>query len=447
MAQFYSAKRRVTTRQIITVTVNDLDPFGQGVARHQGKALFVSGLLPQEQAEVVLVEDKKQYARAQVKRRLSDSPQRQAPRCPHFGICGGCQQQHASVELQQQSKRAALARLMKREVDDIIAASPWGYRRRARLSLNYQPKTQQLQIGFRKANSSEIVDVVQCPVLVPTLGALLPAVRECLSGLQSLRQLGHVELVQADNGPLMVLRHTAALPAADKEKLERFSQSHGLSLYLAPQSEILEQIRGEAPWYTSDGLRLVFSPRDFIQVNDGVNQLMVRTALEWLDIQPQDRVLDLFCGMGNFTLPLAKRAAQVVGVEGVPALVAKGQENAALNALHNVTFFHENLEEDVTRQAWAKHGFDKVLLDPARAGAAGVMLHIIKLAPRRVVYVSCNPATLARDSDVLLQAGYTIQRLAMLDMFPHTGHLESMVLFEHKNHSNRSAASSTGAGD
>lgn len=366
MAQFYSAKRRVTTRQIITVTVNDLDPFGQGVARHQGKALFISGLLPQEQADVVVVEDKKQYARAQVKRRLSDSPQRQAPRCPHFGICGGCQQQHASIELQQQSKRAALARLMKRDVDDIIAASPWGYRRRARLSLNYQPKSQQLQMGFRKANASEIVDVVQCPVLVPTLGALLPAVRECLSELKSVRQLGHVELVQADNGPLMVLRHTAALPAADKEKLERFSQSHGLSLYLAPQSEILEHIRGEAPWYTSDGLRLVFSPRDFIQVNDGVNQLMVRTALEWLDIQPQDRVLDLFCGMGNFTLPLAKRAAQVVGVEGVPALVAKGQENAALNGLHNVTFFHENLEEDVTRQVWAKHGFDKVLLDPAR---------------------------------------------------------------------------------
>ncbi|KLE97713.1 23S rRNA (uracil(1939)-C(5))-methyltransferase RlmD [Klebsiella aerogenes] len=430
MAQFYSAKRRVTTRQIITVTVNDLDPFGQGVARHQGKALFIPGLLPQEQAEVVLVEDKKQYARAQVKRRLNDSPQRVAPRCPHFGVCGGCQQQHASIELQQQSKRAALSRLMKRDVDDIIAAAPWGYRRRARLSLNYQPKTQQLQMGFRKANSSEIIDVVQCPVLAPQLEALLPAVRECLTSLQSQRQLGHVELVQADNGPLMVLRHTAALTAADKEKLERFSQTHGLSLYLAPQSEILEHIRGDEPWYTSDGLRLVFSPRDFIQVNDGVNQKMVRTALAWLDIQPQDRVLDLFCGMGNFTLPLAKAAASVVGVEGVPALVAKGRENAALNELQNVTFFHENLEEDVTRQAWAKHGFDKILLDPARAGAPGVMAHIIKLAPRRVVYVSCNPATLARDSEALLQAGYRIQRLAMLDMFPHTGHLESIVLFE-----------------
>ncbi len=430
MAQFYSAKRRVTTRQIITVTVNDLDPFGQGVARHQGKALFVPGLLPQEQAEVVLVEDKKQYARAQVKRRLNDSPQRVAPRCAHFGVCGGCQQQHASIELQQQSKRAALSRLMKRDVDDIIAAEPWGYRRRARLSLNYQPKTQQLQMGFRKANSSEIIDVVQCPVLAPQLEALLPAVRECLTSLQSLRHLGHVELVQADNGPLMVLRHTAALTAADKEKLERFSQTHGLSLYLAPQSEILEHIRGDEPWYTSDGLRLVFSPRDFIQVNDGVNQKMVSTALAWLDIQPQDRVLDLFCGMGNFTLPLAKAAASVVGVEGVPALVAKGRENAALNGLQNVTFFHENLEEDVTRQAWAKHGFDKILLDPARAGAPGVMAHIIKLAPRRVVYVSCNPATLARDSEALLQAGYRIQRLAMLDMFPHTGHLESIVLFE-----------------
>ncbi|MGG8039528.1 23S rRNA (uracil(1939)-C(5))-methyltransferase RlmD [Klebsiella aerogenes] len=430
MAQFYSAKRRVTTRQIITVTVNDLDPFGQGVARHQGKALFIPGLLPQEQAEVVLVEDKKQYARAQVKRRLNDSPQRVAPRCPHFGVCGGCQQQHASIELQQQSKRAALSRLMKRDVDDIIAAEPWGYRRRARLSLNYQPKTQQLQMGFRKANSSEIIDVVQCPVLVPQLEALLPAVRECLTSLQSQRQLGHVELVQADNGPLMVLRHTAALTAADKEKLERFSQTHGLSLYLAPQSEILEHIRGDEPWYTSDGLRLVFSPRDFIQVNDGVNQKMVRTALAWLDIQPQDRVLDLFCGMGNFTLPLAKAAASVVGVEGVPALVTKGRENAALNELQNVTFFHENLEEDVTRQAWAKHGFDKILLDPARAGAPGVMAHIIKLAPRRMVYVSCNPATLARDSEALLQAGYRIQRLAMLDMFPHTGHLESIVLFE-----------------
>jgi len=432
MAQFYSAKRRVTTREIITVTVNDLDPFGQGVARHNGKTLFINELLPGERAEIRITEDKKQYARGQVKRRLSDSPEREKPRCPHFGVCGGCQQQHASVALQQRSKQAALARLMKRDVDEVLSAEPWGYRRRARLSLNYQPKTQRLQMGFRKAGSNDIVDVTQCPVLVPALEALLPAVRECLSGLAGGRHLGHVELVLADNGPLMVLRHTAPLSATDKAKLEQFSHSHQLALWLAPQSDSIEQVSGEQPWYSSDGLRLTFSPRDFIQVNDGVNQKMVATALAWLDVQPEDRVLDLFCGMGNFTLPLAKRAASVVGVEGVPALVEKGQQNAQHNALHNVTFFHENLEEDVTLQAWAKNGFDKILLDPARAGAPGVMQHIVKLAARRVVYVSCNPATLARDCEVLLAAGYQIQRLAMLDMFPHTGHLESMVLFEHK---------------
>ena len=432
MAQFYSAKRRVTTREIITVTVNDLDPFGQGVARHNGKALFVPGLLPGERGEVTLTEEKRQFARGAVKRRLNDSPDRETPPCPHFGVCGGCQQQHASVALQQRSKSNALARLMKREVDEIVAAEPWGYRRRARLSLNYPPKTQKLEMGFRKASANDIVNVVRCPVLTPRLEALIPSLRECLQSLEGVRHLGHVELVLADNGPLMVLRHTAPLTLADREKLERFSHSQGVALFLAPESAILEQVSGELPWYTSDGLRLAFSPRDFIQVNDKINQQMVDRALAWLDVQPEDRVLDLFCGMGNFTLPLAKRAASVVGVEGVAALVEKAKENARQNGLQNVTFFHENLEDDVTKQPWAQHGFTKVLLDPARAGAAGVMQHVLKLSPKKVVYVSCNPATLARDSEALLNAGYTMSHLAMLDMFPHTGHLESMVLFEHE---------------
>ncbi|HCC10581.1 MULTISPECIES: 23S rRNA (uracil(1939)-C(5))-methyltransferase RlmD [Atlantibacter] len=429
MAQFYSAKRRVTTRQIITVTVNDLDPFGQGVARHDGKALFISGLLPGECAEVTLTQDKRNFGHATVKKRLTDSPARVTPRCPHFGVCGGCQQQHASVALQQSSKAQSLARLMNHPVDNIIASPEWGYRRRARLSLNYLSRAQTLEMGFRKAASSDLVDIRQCPVMVPRLEALLPALRICLNGLQGVRRLGHVELVLADNGPLMVLRHTEPLSANDKQKLEQFSHQHDVALFLAPQSDALEHITGDEPYYHSDGLRLTFSPRDFIQVNDAVNQQMVARALEWLDVQPTDRVLDLFCGMGNFTLPLARRAQSVVGVEGVPALVAKAQRNAESNGLKNVIFFHENLEEDVTRQPWAAQGFDKILLDPARAGAPGVMQHVVKLMPRRVVYVSCNPATLARDSEELLRAGYHIQQLAMLDMFPHTGHLESMVLF------------------
>jgi 23S rRNA (uracil1939-C5)-methyltransferase len=435
MAQFYSAKRRVTTRQIITVTVNDLDPFGQGVARHNGKTLFIAGALPGEQAEVTITEDKRNFSQAVVKRRLTDSPERVVPRCPHFGVCGGCQQQHANVPLQQQAKSRALARMMgtrdaPREVNEIISGEPWGYRRRARLSLNFNLKTHTLQMGFRKASDKEPVEIKRCPVLVPQLEALINPLRKCLSELKAVRKLGHVELVLAGSGPLMVLRHLSPLEPADRQKLEQFSHSVGLALFLAPDGETLEANGNDAPWYDSDGLRLSFSPRDFIQVNDGVNQQMVARAIDWLDVQPKDRVLDLFCGMGNFTLPLAKRAASVVGVEGVAALVAKGEYNAQNNSLKNVTFFHENLEEDVTRHAWAAQGFDKILLDPARAGAPGVMQHVISLAPKRVVYVSCSPTTLARDSEALLAAGYQIQRLAMLDMFPHTGHLESMALFE-----------------
>ncbi|MFC0228607.1 23S rRNA (uracil(1939)-C(5))-methyltransferase RlmD [Serratia aquatilis] len=440
MAQFYSPKRRVTTRpasQILTVTVTDLDPFGQGVAHHEGKAVFVAGALPGEQAEILLIEDKKQFAKGKLKRLLNRSPQRIAPRCPHFGVCGGCQQQHASKELQQQSKSAALGRMIGRETgitpqqEPVITSPQYGYRRRARLSLIWQAKQQKLLIGFRQAASADLVAVKQCPVLVAELERLLIPLGDCLSGLQAVRRLGHVELVQADNVSVLVIRHLEELKENDRQALLSFALQQKVSIYLAPDSERLVKLCGEAPYYRVDGLRLDFSPRDFIQVNDAVNQQMVAQALEWLNIGPNDRVLDLFCGMGNFTLPLAKRAKAVVGIEGVATLVANGQYNAHKNLLTNVSFFHENLEDDVERQPWAAQGFDKVMLDPARAGAPGVMSHIVKLAPERVVYVSCNPTTLARDSKVLLNAGYRLARVRMLDMFPHTGHLESMALFIH----------------
>ncbi len=438
MAQFYSPKRRVTTRpatQILTVTVTDLDPFGQGVARHEGKAVFVAGVLPGEQAEIQLTEDRRQFAKGKLKRLLNRSPQRVEPRCPHFGVCGGCQQQHASEALQQQSKSAALVRMISRETgitpqqEPVIAGPQYGYRRRARLGLLWQPKQQTLLMGFRQAASAELVAVKQCPVLAAELEQLLAPLRECLNGLQAAKRLGHAELVLADNGPVLVLRHLDALKENDRQALQHFAQQEHVTIYLAPDSDRLEKLCGETPYYQVDGLSLDFSPRDFIQVNDAVNQQMVAQALEWLEIGPNDRILDLFCGMGNFTLPLARRAKAVVGIEGVASLVANGQYNAHKNLLTNVSFFHENLEDDVARQPWAAQGFDKVMLDPARAGAAGVMSHIVKLAPERVVYVSCNPTTLARDSNVLLGAGYRLARVRMLDMFPHTGHLESMALF------------------
>lgn len=442
MAQFYSPNRRVTTRKAIpaknlTVTVTSLDPFGQGVARHEGKTVFVTGVLPGEQAEIQLTEEKRQFSHAKLKRLLTPSPQRVTPPCPHFTRCGGCQQQHAGIALQQSSKTAALMRLMTRETGaelpeaSLIAGTPYAYRRRARLALYFQAKEQRLLMGYRQSNSHDLVDIKACPVLRPELEALLQPLRDCLSRLKAVKRLGHVELVQAENGPLLVLRHLDPLHSSDQQALRDFAQQQGVSVYLAPDADSLTCLQGEEPIYHVAGLTLAFSPRDFIQVNDAVNQQMVAQALAWLDVQPQDRILDLFCGMGNFTLPLAQRAASVVGVEGVTALVEKGRENAQRNGLSNVTFFHQNLEDDVTQQPWAAQGFDKILLDPARAGAAGVMEQITRLAPERVVYVSCNATTLARDSKVLLAAGYRLANVAMLDMFPHTGHLESMALFLH----------------
>ncbi|MEK9498748.1 23S rRNA (uracil(1939)-C(5))-methyltransferase RlmD [Photorhabdus sp. P32] len=436
MVQFYSPNRRTVNRHIITVTADNLDAQGQGVARHQGKTIFVAGLLPGEQAQVQLTEEKRQFAKAKLVKRLSDSPYRVNPRCPHFGVCGGCQQQHVTPDLQRESKASVLEHLIRRETGVTVSAKPvilgpeYGYRRRARLGLHYQIKQRQLVMGFRQNQSNELVAIKECPVLRPELEQLLQPLSQCLNNLKAVKRLGHVELVLADNGPLVILRHLDPLKQEDKEQLCTFSVQHNVAVYLAADETSLESLNEPPePWYQVGDLKLVFSPRDFIQVNDQVNQQMVAQAIEWLDLQPNDRVLDLFCGMGNFTLPIGRVVQSVVGVEGVATLVANGQYNARLNNLDNISFCHENLEADIHHQPWAKLGFNKVLLDPARAGAAGVMSHIVELAPEKVVYVSCNPTTLARDSKILLEAGYRIISVRMLDMFPHTGHLESMALF------------------
>ncbi|MDC9606947.1 23S rRNA (uracil(1939)-C(5))-methyltransferase RlmD [Xenorhabdus griffiniae] len=437
MVQFYSPNRRSVNRGIISVTADNLDAQGQGIARHQGKTIFIAGLLPGEQAQIQLTEEKRQFAKAKVVKRLSDSLHRVAPHCPHFKVCGGCQQQHVAAELQVKTKASVLEHLIQRETGVNISAHPvirspeYGYRRRARLGLQYHAKQRTLLMGFRQSQTNDLVNIQHCPVMRPELEQLLQPLHQCLNSLHAVKRLGHVELVLAESGPLVVLRHLDPLKQADKEILRIFSVQYNVAIYLLGEEKSLEPLIEEqtAPWYQVNGLKLVFSPQDFIQVNDVVNQQMVAQALAWLDLQPTDRVLDLFCGMGNFTLPIATQVQATVGVEGVAELVASGQYNAQLNKLNNVDFFHENLESEIHQQPWAVQGFNKVLLDPARTGAAGVMAHIVKLAPEKVVYVSCNPTTLARDSKVLLAAGYHLVSVRMLDMFPHTGHLESMALF------------------
>lgn len=441
MVQFYSPKKRPVKKQATTleVTASALDANGQGIAHAEGKTIFVKGLLPQETARIRLTEEKRQFAKGEVIKRLTTSEQRITPHCEYYERCGGCQQQHVLIALQRTTKAGVLSHLIKRETGVVISAEPviagaeYGYRRRARLGLRYQPE-KGLVMGFRQERSNDLVMIKKCPVLKPQLNDLLSPLWACLKQLTSVRDLGHVEMVLADNGPLVILRHLSPLPESDKQSLRDFSQTHQVTMYLAGDNSEIARLTSieKEPFYQIEGLNLRFAPTDFIQVNDEINPKMVAQAIEWLDLSPEDRVLDLFCGMGNFTLPIAKRVSEVVGIEGVPALVEMAKKNAELNQLDNAHFWHADLSADFSAMSWSKEGFNKVLLDPARAGASEVMSHIVKLSAEKIVYVSCNPTTLARDSKILLDSGYQLAGLKMLDMFPQTGHLESMALFSRK---------------
>lgn len=441
MVQFYSPKKRPAKKQamILEVTASALDANGQGIAHAEGKTIFVKGLLPQETARIRLTEEKRQFAKGEVIKRLTTSEQRIKPHCEYYARCGGCQQQHVPIALQRTTKASVLSHLIKRETGVIISAEPviagaeYGYRRRARLGLRYQPE-KGLVMGFRQERSNDLVMIKKCPVLKTQLNDLLHPLWTCLSKLTSARDLGHVEMVLADNGPLVILRHLSPLPEHDKQSLRDFSQTYQVTMYLAGDNSEIARLTPieQEPFYQIEGLNLRFAPTNFIQVNDEINSQMVAQAIEWLDLSLEDRVLDLFCGMGNFTLPIAKRVSEVVGIEGVPALVEMAKKNAKLNQLGNAHFWHADLSADFSAMSWSKEGFNKVLLDPARAGALEVMSHIVKLSAEKIVYVSCNPTTLARDSKILLDSGYQLTGLKMLDMFPQTGHLESMAQFSRK---------------
>lgn len=437
MVQFYSPKPAAKNKSKIEVTIIELDQFGQGVAKYQGRTVFVSGALLGEQVVATMTESKRHFDRANVLALLRRSPQRESPRCVHYGQCGGCQQQHISRSLQQQSKANALSRLMQQacqkpvQISDVISADDWHYRRLARLSLYCDSGKRQLLMGFRRHNSKKIIAITQCPVLGSVLERLIVPLSLLLGQLAIAPYLGRVELVASDNGAMLVLRHLRALSQHDRQRLLQFCVHYQLGLFLDGGDELhgLEHINGPQPEYQINNLRLNFNPQDFIQVNAQINQQMINRVQQWLDLQAGDRLLDRFCGMGNFTLALSVGVQQVTGIEGVPSLVDKAIANAQPNQLSHVRFWQHDLQQTLSGQPFAIAGFNKVLLDPARSGAAQVMAHIITLQPERIVYVSCDPATLARDCSILLSAGYGLAKLAMLDMFPDTSHLECIGLF------------------
>ncbi|MCO6523738.1 MAG: 23S rRNA (uracil(1939)-C(5))-methyltransferase RlmD, partial [Candidatus Schmidhempelia sp.] len=406
--------------QLKQVDIMALDAFGQGIAKEQGKTIFVKQALPGEKVDIHLTEEKKQYAKAEVVKRYNQSQLRVQPACRHFGVCGGCQLQHASTTLQQKSKQQALQHLLERDagVDikhlkiDVIAADSYAYRRRARLALRMVKD--RLVMGFRKENSNDIVNIEMCPVLMPKLANLIQPLRNTLNSLTNKRALGHVEIVEVESGIVIVLRHIKPLSEQDQQQLFDFAKRQQLSVYLHGET-LVQLTQNDDPYYYIEELKLTFSPLDFIQVNQKVNQKMVAKALDWLALTDSDCVLDLFCGMGNFSLPIAKFAKQVVGIEGVKALVEKATTNVVINQQRNksqrlnASFYQHDLDNLNNHVTWLHTTpFNKILLDPARSGALNMVKQIVSMTCSTIIYISCNPATLARDSKILLDAGYKI---------------------------------------
>lgn len=358
----------------------------------------------------------------------------------HYNDCGGCQLQHVEQSAQIVIKEAGLKSLFQRfaKLNNIslapsVYSSPWGYRRTARFGLQFDRKRKELNMGFRLAQTNQLIKQKICPVLLPQLEILIEPLHSLLNSLDIKEHLGHVELLNSEQGAIVLLRHLKALTKKDTLRIEEFSNQQQLNFFSQPQSNEFKLLVGVNKLTYSLPLWnccFEFSVTDFLQVNAQVNQKMVKQAIQWLALDENDTVLDLFCGLGNFTLPIARQVKKVVGVEGVQQMVERASHNAQLNNVNNSEFYQADLSSnDIYKQQWAQQKFTKVLLDPARAGAFNCMEFIASLEVSHIVYIACDAVTLARDSYLLLEKGYKLDKLGLLDMFPQTKHMESMALF------------------
>jgi len=374
------------------------------------------------------------------------SPARATPRCAHFGVCGGCAMQHLDPAAQIEAKQKELAQNLQRigsvEPDEWLPpllGPHWNYRRRARLSSRFVAKKGRSLVGFREKQGKYVADVQRCEVLAEPVASLVGVLAELLTGMARRTSIPQIEVALSDGERVLVFRVLDPLPEADLEALRAFERTHGLRILLQPGGLNTIAPLTEGPvdlHYRLDAfdVKLEFGPSDFVQVNAAINQSMVARAVELLEIAPTDRVLDLYCGLGNFTLPLARHAAAVVGVEGEAGLIARARANASLNGISNAEFVVADLSvaPDIALP-WLRGGFDKVLLDPPRVGAREVLSAVAHLAPHRVVYISCHTGSLARDLGVLThELGFRLRAAGVLDMFPHTTHVESIAVLDRK---------------
>ena len=437
-------RRKPLPREPLPCAIEAFSHDGRGIAREEGKTRFVDGALPGERVMAKMISTRSKFDELRTEEVLEASPERTEPPCDFADLCGGCSLQHmapdAQIRFKENTLREHFAHFGGIEPEQWIEPmrSPsLGYRRKARLGVRFVAKRDSVLVGFREKRNSFLADINRCVVLDPRIGERIDDLRGLLYGMEAFQHIAQVEVACGDDDAAMIFRNMIPLSESDRSALVAFGKAHDLHIYLQPKGPDTvhriwpeggeERLSYRLPEFD---LTMSFHPMDFTQVNADINQRMVHRAIEWLDVQPGDRVLDLFCGLGNFTLPLARQAGQVVGVEGDDAMVVRGRENAERNGLYNVTFHGANLQGDFTRESWASEGFDRILIDPPRSGAQEICEHLTAFGARRIVYVSCNPATLARDAGVIVSKGYRLKQAGVMDMFPHTTHVESIALFE-----------------
>jgi len=438
--------KRTLSAEPITTTITSLSHDGRGIGNHLGKTAFINGALPQETVTFKMTKKHSRYFEGDLIDIISASPDRIKPGCEHFGVCGGCSMQHLQMAAQINFKQNTLLEQLRHfgrvEPEVIlppISANEWGYRRKARLGVRYVEKKGKLLVGFREKASRYLADITACPVLHASVGTRLTDLNQLISSLIQFEHIPQVEVAVGDSTTALVFRHMAELPEADLEKLRQFGKDFGFHIYLQPNTplpitKLWPEDQNVFLTYalTDYDLEMQFYPLDFTQVNGSVNPLMIKQALALLDPQAEDTILDLFCGLGNFTLPLARHAKFVTGVEGSQDMVERATMNAEKNNLSNTAFFAANLAEiPLAKPSWMKAQYDKILIDPPRTGAKEILPLFPAFGARKIVYVSCNPATLARDAGELVnQQGYKLKKAGVINMFPHTSHIEAIALFE-----------------
>lgn len=438
-------RKQKLPQDIITAEIESLSHDGRGIARIDGKTVFIDGALAGEKVNFQYTRLHKKFDEARAVEVLTASSDRVEPNCEHFGICGGCSLMHMAPEAQLKHKQATLAEhfahfghLEPETWLEPLTGPLWSYRRKARLGVKYVTKKEQVLVGFREKSSPFIAQLNRCEVLDPRVGERLAELGQMIAGLQAYNRIAQIEVAMDDEHVALVFRNLDPLSEADQQALIAYGQQNDIWVYQQPGGpDTVAALWPENPqlsYAPEAGLTLNFDPSDFTQVNAGINEKMIQRALELLDVQADDRILDLFCGLGNFTLPLAKRVSEVVGVEGDTVLVRHAKQNAVLNQLENADFELADLTKtELKDYPWAQAGFNKILLDPPRSGAFEVLHQLANLGAERLVYVSCNPATLARDAGELVnQHGYVMEKAGVMDMFPHTTHVESIAVFTKK---------------